>query len=303
MLMWGHSHGGCITLRAIEAGAPVQAAAVLDAPVDMAKWYNYCDTTVFPGNACFTDEVPLPFFFNGPAPTLALTFSALGPGLLLPLTPSESPIPYNWRSPITFAGDLRARGRYLNTDIKVLVLQGNADPLIEPSQACALSQAEGSFTNFHVQSWGACTQSSDCLSGTCNILSPGVGQCTCTSNVGCQGMGNLAGACNINPVTHLGTCTCSSSTNCGANGVCLDGICVGTVGGMNAVPKGVDSTLPTLVGCGMSNLTWTPGALPLAWSGSRYLVVVDGADHVGILGSPGLPIFASWVQSQSIFGP
>jgi hypothetical protein len=38
VLMWGHSHGSCITERAIERGAPVQVAVSLDGPTDFTTW-------------------------------------------------------------------------------------------------------------------------------------------------------------------------------------------------------------------------------------------------------------------------
>jgi hypothetical protein len=38
VLMWGHSHGSCVTERAIERGAPVQVAVSLDGPTDFTTW-------------------------------------------------------------------------------------------------------------------------------------------------------------------------------------------------------------------------------------------------------------------------
>jgi hypothetical protein len=40
VLMWGHSHGSCVTERAIERGAPVQIAVSLDGPTDFTTWKN-----------------------------------------------------------------------------------------------------------------------------------------------------------------------------------------------------------------------------------------------------------------------
>lgn len=40
VLMWGHSHGSCITERAIERGAPVQIAVSIDGPTDFSTWSN-----------------------------------------------------------------------------------------------------------------------------------------------------------------------------------------------------------------------------------------------------------------------
>jgi hypothetical protein len=38
VLMWGHSHGACITERAVEKGAAVQIAVSLDGPTDFTTW-------------------------------------------------------------------------------------------------------------------------------------------------------------------------------------------------------------------------------------------------------------------------
>jgi hypothetical protein len=40
VLMWGHSHGSCITERAIERGAPIQVAVSIDGPTDFTTWSN-----------------------------------------------------------------------------------------------------------------------------------------------------------------------------------------------------------------------------------------------------------------------
>ncbi len=38
VLMWGHSHGACITERAVERGAAVKIAVSLDGPTDFTTW-------------------------------------------------------------------------------------------------------------------------------------------------------------------------------------------------------------------------------------------------------------------------
>jgi Prolyl oligopeptidase family len=40
VLMWGHSHGSCITELAVEKGGPVQVAVSLDGPTDFTTWSN-----------------------------------------------------------------------------------------------------------------------------------------------------------------------------------------------------------------------------------------------------------------------
>src|SRR6185312_9320565 len=65
------------------------------------------------------------------------------------ITPSDSRIPYDWRSPATYASDLAAR-----KDFPMLLVQGNADTLIEPAQACELAQGAWGTTsvNFYLGS-------------------------------------------------------------------------------------------------------------------------------------------------------
>jgi dienelactone hydrolase len=120
ILMWGHSHGACVTERAVQRGAKVKAAAAFSAPTDMVGWYGYSDA--------------------GSRAALSTTFGAPG----ITVTPSQSTIPYDWRSPVTYKDDLTAR-----SDVKMLLLQGAADPTIYPRQACELASA----------AWGASTQS------------------------------------------------------------------------------------------------------------------------------------------------
>ena len=125
VLMWGHSHGACITERAIEQGAPVHVAAAFAAPTDFSAWYDYCD---LPGAPCSATPGDLEFGLGG--------------------SPTTAPAAYLWRSPITFAVDLASR-----QDVRFLALQGTADPVVFPSQACAFAKAIGS-SNWHVDAGG-----------------------------------------------------------------------------------------------------------------------------------------------------
>jgi hypothetical protein len=45
VMMWGHSHGSCITERAIERGVPIQIAVSLDGPTDFTSWDTWLDLT------------------------------------------------------------------------------------------------------------------------------------------------------------------------------------------------------------------------------------------------------------------
>jgi hypothetical protein len=125
VLMWGHSHGACITVRAVQRGIKVKAAAAFAAPTDMVEWYKYSPPPTPSDTVLTNTRLALPTTFGDITTTPNTT-----------VTPDQSRIPYDWRSPVTYAEDLKAR-----TDVKILLLQGNADPLIHPSQACALARA------------------------------------------------------------------------------------------------------------------------------------------------------------------
>ncbi|MCA9694575.1 MAG: prolyl oligopeptidase family serine peptidase [Myxococcales bacterium] len=115
-LMTGLSHGGCITTRAVERGASVQAAVDLFGPSDWGKWFDDCG-----GCQGFKDEL------SG----------------IIGDTPANEPQAYSWRSPgyhgedsEGFAGDLAAR-----TDVKLLIMHGTFDTLVPVDQSCELAYA------------------------------------------------------------------------------------------------------------------------------------------------------------------
>jgi dienelactone hydrolase len=147
VLMWGHSHGACVTVRALQRGVKVKAAAAFAAPTDMAAWYGYSPPST-PTDTEFTNN----------RLALATTFGDITTTPRTRVTPDQSRIPYDWRSPVTYAEDLKAR-----TDVKILLLQGAADLQIHPSQACALARAyapsnspEGTASmNWHLGASGA----------------------------------------------------------------------------------------------------------------------------------------------------
>jgi hypothetical protein len=132
-VMWGASHGACVTERAVESGAPVSAAAAFSAPTDFNNWYQYCG----PGTPC-TQYCP-PGSPPPPCVPIANVQFDLEHKLgtpSQPLTPNDTLIPYDWRSPAWYASDLAAR-----KDVGMLLVQGNNDGLIEPAQACELASS------------------------------------------------------------------------------------------------------------------------------------------------------------------
>ncbi|MDC0672935.1 alpha/beta hydrolase family protein [Nannocystis radixulma] len=142
VLMWGHSHGGCITERAVEQGAPVVAAASFAAPTDFVAWHAYCGVSGVP---CAGTPTDLQNGLGGP--------------------PGSAPAAYAWRSPSTFAADLAGR-----RDLKFLALQGTDDPIVYPSQACAFAKLTGA-TGWHVNAAGTVVTTAPAgpwTNGSCN---------------------------------------------------------------------------------------------------------------------------------------
>lgn len=132
-LMWGPSHGGGITLRAIERGARVQAAIASFPATDWALLYNDCITTTM----------------NAPA-SLEGQFCAIVTAGLQTVTggtPATRAAAYQWRSPTYFASDLKLR-----PDVKLLLQQGIADPIVRVGQTCSFATQAGfpPETQWHV---------------------------------------------------------------------------------------------------------------------------------------------------------
>lgn len=132
ILLWGASHGGAITLRALESGARVNAAIALAPATDWAQTFNDCIGN--PDPVCA-------FIVNSANPPASFLAGMLGG------TPATQPNAYAWRSPTFFPRDLAAR-----KDVKIAIMHGIADATVQVSQACKLaSSAWGSdFKAFHV---------------------------------------------------------------------------------------------------------------------------------------------------------
>jgi len=160
LLMWGHSHGACITVRALQRGVKVKAAAAFAAPTDMVEWYKYSPPPTSSDTKLTNNRL-----------ALSTTFGDITTTTRTRVTPDQSRIPYDWRSPVTYAEDLKAR-----TDVKILLLQGNCDLLIHSSQACALARAYApsnspagtASMNWHLSANGAVVEASpaDCTGFT-----------------------------------------------------------------------------------------------------------------------------------------
>lgn len=119
VLMWGGSHGGCITLRALERGAPVTAAMDLFGPTDLASLDRFWEAT--------------PSMYG--AFIAQLESSAGG-------KPDAVPAAYQARSPMYFVGDLPA-------SVPLIVVHGTADTFVPYTESCALAEAPLGLVAYH----------------------------------------------------------------------------------------------------------------------------------------------------------
>ncbi len=152
LLMYGYSHGGCITHRAVEQGAPVTAFSVIEGFTDMRLAY-------------------LTGLQAGATPVQAAIGSgAYQPGVSVYQPDANGVMGYNWRSAHYFAsrGDLAIQKF---KTMPILILQGDIDggtppnpvPLAQPAEIAADIGA----TNIYVGSNGVSAPASQpCIDGT-----------------------------------------------------------------------------------------------------------------------------------------
>jgi dienelactone hydrolase len=123
ILMWGHSHGACVTLRALEQGAQVKAAVAVAAPTEFTTWYN---------------PSALPEIITG--------FNTMLGG-----TPTTIPDAYRARSAARMAVDLERR-----SDTRLLMIAVERDTAVHVSQSCLLAGLIGAENHFMgaLGAWG-----------------------------------------------------------------------------------------------------------------------------------------------------
>lgn len=118
--MWGASHGGCITTRALQRGAPVTAAASVAGIADLAAAYRFWRGQIDAG--------------MGPTTQYEQLINLANAGIGGP--PDEAPDGYLARSTIETAAQTPAA-------IPFLLAHGGDDPLVPASQSCTLAQRLG----------------------------------------------------------------------------------------------------------------------------------------------------------------
>lgn len=127
----GGSHGGCISLRAVQKGAPAQVLVDIYGPSDWAAEHQQLQTLLASGDATQKQT----------AQTLKpLIESALGG------TPARVPQAYQARSPLEYSSTLS------NWPGSVLVVHGVQDWLVPVDQSCRLVGAVGGFSSYHISS-------------------------------------------------------------------------------------------------------------------------------------------------------
>jgi dienelactone hydrolase len=128
VVMWGGSHGGCITTRAFQRGAPVHAAVDVFGPADLAATFAFWQAQIAAGSP----------FVKVYQDLVDLTTRAAGG------TPAQVPAAYAARSPVRFADDLARRPE------PFLIVHGVTDPLVPAIESCQLAARAGAFTSWHL---------------------------------------------------------------------------------------------------------------------------------------------------------
>lgn len=116
VVMYGGSHGGCITLRALQRGAPIVAAADLFGPTDWTALDNFWHARIDAND-------PLKSTYQ----QLSQVLEQAAGG-----TPAAVPTAYDARSPLHFIADVPAA-------LPIFVAQGAADTIVPDLQSCNLA--------------------------------------------------------------------------------------------------------------------------------------------------------------------
>lgn len=130
IVMYGGSHGGCVSVRALQQGMSVRRAASWNGPTDMAELYQTAQVGAAQGSAV----TPRDFYVE----LLAAMDGAFG------APPAENPGLYTQRSTLTEAAALSG------STVPLLLQHGAADDVVLVSQSCRLAERIGGFRAYHV---------------------------------------------------------------------------------------------------------------------------------------------------------
>lgn len=133
--MVGLSHGGCITTRAIERGAPVKVAVDIAGPTDWTKTWSFLTSALTRPSTSATNRR----MYASVTKTIR---GAIGG------TPQEYPERYRRRSPMADVARLDSwNGSFL-------VMHGGSDSIVPIEQSCDLARRLGGFQAFRVDASG-----------------------------------------------------------------------------------------------------------------------------------------------------
>ena len=128
--MLGFSHGGCITTRAVQRGAPVQVMIDFFGPTDWASEFAFVQQQISQ-----TTDPGTKAAYQG---LLDIVRNAVGG------SPTQIPDAYAARSPAWFSSDLATFAG------SVLVIHGVMDALVPVAQSCDLVKRVGGFNAYHL---------------------------------------------------------------------------------------------------------------------------------------------------------
>ena len=128
--MVGFSHGGCITTRAVQRGAPVQMMIDFFGPTDWVSEFAFVEQKISQ-----TSDPGTKAAYQG---LFDLVRNALGG------TPKEVPGAYVARSPAQFSSDLASFAG------SVMIVHGAIDALVPVAQSCDLVKQVGGFSAYHL---------------------------------------------------------------------------------------------------------------------------------------------------------
>ncbi len=128
--MLGFSHGGCITTRAVQRGAPVQVMLDFFGPTDWVPEYAFIEEKISQ-----TTDPRAKASYQG---LFDITLKALGG------TPAQVPDAYAARSATQFPGELTSFAG------SVMIVHGVIDAIVPVAQSCDLVKRVGGFSAYHL---------------------------------------------------------------------------------------------------------------------------------------------------------
>lgn len=141
--MIGVSHGGCITTRAVERGAPVDLAVDIAGPTDWAEGWKFATKEAKRSSATDVDRA----IYTDLAEKIELAAGG---------TPRQEPDSYRSRSPVEDVSNLKS------SDQPFLIVHGTDDSIVPLAQSCELARRMGGFRGYLIGGSGESTTPDGC---------------------------------------------------------------------------------------------------------------------------------------------